>query len=123
MSERKIEGVPDGWRLVRIGKPKAQEWFIDSGNGIPREAPCDWSGSMRVIIERIEQPKRYRPFANAKEFEPHREKWWRFKEDNYNLCRPPASYDDRKYWNWDWKEMFEDAVFDDGSPFGIESEE
>ncbi len=122
MTERKIEGVPDGWRLVRIGKPKAGEYYIEI-NGEACEAKLITPTVLQwvfPIIEKIEQPKLYRPFANANEFESHREKWWRFKEDNYNLCRPPASYDDRKYWNWDWKEMFEDAVFADGSPFGVE---
>lgn len=120
MSEQQIEGVPDGWRLVRISKwPKVGEYAIYSpGEVVMVAEPDQWE--LACIVEKIEQPKRYRPFANAAEFESHREKWWRFKEDNYNLCRPPASYDDRKYWNWDWKEMFEDAVFEDGSPFGVE---
>jgi len=32
----KLEGVPDGWELVRIGRPVAGEWSI-GGDGIPWE--------------------------------------------------------------------------------------
>ena len=69
-----IPGVPEGWRLVRIGKPKAGEWFVDDGN-TPTKAFTDFDVSVLAIIEKIEQPKQYRPFANAKEFEPHRDRW------------------------------------------------
>lgn len=30
----KIEGVPDGWELVRIGRPRTNEWSI-GGDGTP----------------------------------------------------------------------------------------
>lgn len=53
MNEQKIEGVPDGWRLVRIGRPKDGEWFMDSSTGDPCIASCDWYGSVHVIIEKI----------------------------------------------------------------------
>lgn len=53
MNEQKIEGMPEGWRLVRIGRPKVGEWFLDSDNGEPLLATCDWLESVRVIVERI----------------------------------------------------------------------
>lgn len=118
MSEQ-VEGVPDGWRLVRIGSPKAGECFIDSGNGTPRETSCDWSGSVRVIIEKIEQPKQFRQFANAAEFEPHRDRWWRFKDESEELFGTYYYSDNFHMWN-DWRESFDKKVFEDGSPFGVE---
>lgn len=118
MSEQKIEGVPDGWRLVRIGNPKVGEWFMDSSNGTPRETSCDWNGSVRVIIEKIEQPKRYRPFANAAEFEQHRDRWWRFKDESDELFRTYYYSDNHHMWH-DWRDSFDKKVFDDGSAFGV----
>lgn len=52
MNEQKIEGVPEGWRLVRIGKPKSGEWFLDDSN-IPNKSTIDWNISVRAIIEKI----------------------------------------------------------------------
>ena len=123
MREQQIEGVPDGWRLVRIGSPKAGEWFIDSGNGTPRETSCDWSGSVRVIIEKIEQPKQFRQFANAAEFEPHRDRWIKhpdaqdrkFKVIMFDDCGV-CCYERR----YSYAHLFEcGTVFEDGSPFGV----
>lgn len=53
MSEQKIEGMPGGWRLVRIGRPKVGEWFIDSDDGKPLEATYGPVIGVRAIIEKI----------------------------------------------------------------------
>ena len=114
----KIEGVPDGWRLVRIGKPTDGEWVIDN-LGDPSQVIDDTRYYNYCIIEKIEQPKQYRPFANAKEFEPHRDRWWRFKDESDELFR--TYYYSDKYHMWhDWHQSFDEKVFDDGSPFGVE---
>lgn len=128
MNEQQVEGVPDGWRLVRIGSPKAGECFIDSGNGTPRETSCDWSGSVRVIIEKIEQPKQFRQFVNAAEFEQHRDRWVEYTSPNYGDCsmyRVSAYTSDRVWLGPDnvgrtYKEAFHCLRFADGSPFGVE---
>ena len=63
---RGVPGVPDGWELVRVDKPKIGEWFID-GLDDPREAK-DYSHCYGcAIIRKIEQPAKYRPFANGAE--------------------------------------------------------
>lgn len=127
MNEQQIEGMPDGWRLVRIGKPKAGEWFIDSGNGIPREAPCDWSGNVRVIIEKIEQSKQYRPFANAAEFMSHPlANGWvdaggEYFEKVTTCTNSGITFDDCELYTY--KRAFEELKFLDGSPFGVEMTE
>lgn len=128
MTEQKIEGVPDGWRLVRIGKPKAGETFIDSSSGVPCKASCDWNVSLRVIIEKIEQPKQYRQFANAAEFEQHRDRWVEYTSPNYGDCSMyrVSAYTSERVWlgpdnvGRTYKEAFHCLRFDDGSPFGVE---
>ena len=117
----KIEGVPDGWRLVRIGKPKAGEYYI-AINGEACEAKLLTRTVLQwgfPVIEKIEQPKQYRPFANAKEFEPHRDRWWRFKDECDGLFRTYYYSDKCHMWH-DWHQSFDKKVFEDGSPFGAE---
>jgi len=121
MSEQ-IEGVPEGWRLVRIGKPKAGEYYIEI-NGEACEAKLITPTVLQwvfAIIEKIEQPRQYRPFANAAEFEPHRDRWWRYMDDNQTVSRPPANYSDSGHYGYDFEYGLERKVFDDGSPFGVE---
>ena len=113
-----IPGVPEGWRLVRIGVPKSGEWFVDDGN-TPTKAFTDFDVSVLAIIEKIEQPKQYRPFADAKEFEPHRDRWWKYK-DKSDSSHQTTSYSDRLHMGHDWSFSFGTKVFDDGSPFGVE---
>lgn len=55
MSEQKIEGVPDGWRLVAIRQVKTGEWFIGSNGYIEQ-----WQGDLtepsfnvHAVIEKI----------------------------------------------------------------------
>ena len=119
MSEAKIEGVPEGWRLVRIGVPRlGVDWVINheqSPTLFVVETLCpNWP-----IIEKIEQPKQYRPFANAAEFEPHRDRWWKYK-DKSDSSHQTTSYSDRLHMGHDWSFSFGTKVFDDGSPFGVE---
>ena len=118
----KIEGVPEGWRLVRIGKPTDGEWVIDN-LGDPSQVIDDTRYYNYCIIEKIEQPKKYRPFANAKEFEPHRDRWFKPKFESCQCIRTTA-YNDRGHWVGEghdtWEMMFEKYLFGDGTPFGVE---
>ena len=127
MSEQ-IEGVPDGWRLVRIGNPKVAEWFIDAYDGKPLLATCDVGRRVRAIIEKTEQPKQYRPFANAAEFESHRDRWVEYTSPNYGDCSMyrVSAYTSERVWlgpdnvGRTYKEAFHCLRFADGSPFGVE---
>lgn len=119
MTERKIEGVPDGWRLVRIGVPRpGVDWVINHEQS-PAIYEYETSCENWPIIEKIEQPKRYRPFANAAEFEPHRDRWWRVREES-EFYQRTTYYSDDFNSGQDWKTCFDERVFDDGSPFGVE---
>lgn len=54
MSEQKIEGVPDGWRLVAIRQVKSGEWFIGRAGHIEQRGGCVTdSASVYGVIEPI----------------------------------------------------------------------
>ena len=122
-----IEGIPDGWELVRIGKPFINERYI-SLSGKVTNCVCIPSGEAYAIVRKIEKPKQFRPFANAAEFEPFRDRWVR-RTHNGDLsnagCFKGQAYDDEGIYNlgrhFSYQEMFDDGrQFDDGTPFGIE---
>ena len=130
----KIPGVPEGWELVRIDNPTHGEWFID-GVGLPKEYPYENPcGGKFPIIRKIEKPARYRPFANAEEFKPHRDRWLTRKatfdsgplDGAWRVC----SYDDDGVW-WanarksTYKDEFNSGrcFDDDGTPFGVRIDE
>lgn len=119
----KIEGIPEGWELVAFRKARCLNWFIGS-DGEPKQWLNNYeSSSVFAIIRKIEKPKQYRPFANATEFRPHREKWFNPKElpDHYIKT---IAYNNRNHWNGEesdtWEQMFDKYVFEDGTPFGVE---
>jgi hypothetical protein len=119
-----IPGVPEGWELVRIDKPTHGEWFID-GVGLPKqypyENPC---GGFFPIIRKIEKPAAYRPFKDAEEFKPHRDRWWYRDDKDGRRHFPPASYSDQAHGGATWKHRFETCFFDDdGTPFGVRIDE
>ena len=133
-----IPGVPEGWELVAIDGPTHGEWFID-GVGLPKEYPYENPcGGKFPIIRKIEKPARYRPFANAEEFKPHRDRWARvIKEHNMSGCDlDDWLTDGLRFMGQDetgvcapggWLTYgcaFECFVFDDdGTPFGVRIDE
>jgi hypothetical protein len=122
-----IEGIPEGWELVRVGHPVIEvEWVLNhygdpilfSGN--PNVNP----GSNWPIIRKIERPKRHRAFANAAEFEPHRDRWIRqtlgssvsfTRIDGYG--KEGVTIQGNAY---TYQQLLDNRTFDDGSPFGVE---
>ena len=121
-----IEGIPEGWELVRVGKPKIGEFFID-GHGETIQAFGEHVLGC-AIIRKIEKPKQYRPFANAAEFKPHRDRWLTKLHSNGRAsdgCFRVDSYDDFGVWVGSERLSFDDMFnanqqFDDDSPFGVE---
>ena len=68
--------------------------------------------------------KKYRPFANAAEFAPHRDRWVKydgmsggflFRITGFSDSGARTEHDGAAY-----KKMLEIAFFDDGTPFGVE---
>jgi hypothetical protein len=121
---RGVPGVPDGWELVRItDDPKSGEFALEWPNRVVMVTDPDmWE--LAVIVRKIEKPKRYRPFANASEFRPHRERWVR--QVLGGLVFRCTSYGGGALVVYGsllptFSEAFAQFVFDDdGSPFGVE---
>lgn len=123
----KIEGIPEGYELVRLGQLCHKDVYLS-----PYGEICVWetdkpSSNLYPIVRKIERPKQYRPFASAEEFKPHRHKWWRMKKlvtgDSHPSFRPSCSYSDWGFGGNLWKDCFERYVFEDGTPFGVEVSE
>lgn len=130
MSEtfRGVPGVPEGWELVALRVPNKGEYFLD-GHGRVICAKTDLS-SVWPILRKIEQPAKYRPFANAEEFRVHRNRWIKLTvagSDGVYLAYQVASYDDWGVIFGGSKEtyqaVFNRYVFDDidgtTEPFGV----
>ncbi len=48
-----VPGVPEGYRLVRIGKPLKDEMFVSTGGKVIR-ADWDYDSAVKPIVEKIE---------------------------------------------------------------------
>ena len=116
---RGIPGVPDGWELVRIGAVYPGEYRLLIDRAIETWEENRPSTGWAVVLRKIEKPKQYRPFANAEEFSPFRDRWWRWKDDPKDF-NPPCSYSDKFHGAHPWADSFNEKVFDDGTPFGVE---
>lgn len=118
-----IEGIPEGWELVRVGKPIYNVDWVINVFGNPALCDFDTSYENKPIIRKIEKPKQYRPFANAAEAEPFWDRKLRYKgSDDCRLrvvtlkpihCRVGDS-------TYTYREAFNLFECIDGTPFGIE---
>jgi hypothetical protein len=113
-----IPGVPEGWELVGFRKPNQGDFVINWVGKIERWNNCE-SAYVFPLIRKIEKPARYRQFANAEEFKPHRDRWWRFKDTPEGLAFPHSPYNDKGPSGCTWQQAFNGRVFDDGTPFGV----
>jgi hypothetical protein len=130
---QQIPGVPEGWELVRVGVPDSDDWLVGHEGNPVAHAMLKRPLKLRqyAIIRKIEKPAAYRPFANAEEFKPHRDRWicrlYNGRPDAKG-CYKVSAYDDRGTFANDGKtsyqDMFEEGrVFDDGTPFGVRIDE
>ena len=127
---QQIPGVPEGWELVHANRFAIEgEWYIDS-DGSPHLQRLGESAFVHCIIRKIEKPAKYRPFANAEEYKPHRDRWARQKESD-SIFRG-ITYDEDGLFAltevvvdpFCWEEAFECFLFDDdGTPFGVKIDE
>lgn len=117
-----IEGVPEGYEVVRIGAPRLGEAYIALTGVVAHWSWTHACASFHPIVRKIEKPKKYRPFANAEEFKPHRDQWVRVKA-NGMVTRPISYVHDRLYigdiWLY-WGDAFLNLEFETGTPFGVE---
>ena len=130
-----IEGIPEGWELVRVGKPVRDiDWVIDP-DGKPKLCDYDPMHHNRPIVRRIEKPKQYRPFANAAEYVAHiREGFavdWKVDGVSRGFHAVVSANDHFVFVafrevvkRFNWAEAFENLVFrhidNTTSPFGVE---
>jgi hypothetical protein len=124
---QQIPGVPEGWELVRIGHPVIGVDCVIDYNGdivVFRGNPNVNSGANWPIIRKIEKPAKYRPFKDAEEFKPHRDRWWRYNDaEDSEHVQPPAAYSKIGPMGSNWQQAFSGRVFDDGTPFGVRIDE
>jgi len=133
--EMMIEGIPDGWVALRFDHSVFGDNWIDEMGQIHLHEADLHSKYKRLIIRKIEKPKQYRPFANAAEFEPHRDRWVysaEQRDDNQEGAESPedghskiTTYSKHGVTIDGYAFCFDTAfryfVFDDdGSPFGVE---
>ena len=130
----KIPGVPEGWELVRVGAVRHGEWRLMDDGSIRQWLTVGPSTGWAVVLRKIEKPARYRQFANAEEFKPHRDRWLTRKaqfdpgplDGAWRVC----SYDDDGVWWANARKLTYQEVFDsgqcfddDGTPFGVRIDE
>jgi len=118
-----VEGIPDGLEVIAYREARYEEAYLDVHGRVCRWTLHGESDGKYLIVQKTEKPKLYRPFANAEEFKPHRDRWVRFSQSGvlYRI----TEYSDTgiaigSEAPWDYDAAFASLVFDDGSPFGVE---
>lgn len=119
-----VEGIPDGWELVRVGPVCYGEWRLMESGAVKQWDIMEPSLGWAVVLRKIEKPKQYRPFANAAEFEPHRDKWIKQKLENADHRFKTQAYSNLMHYagqdGEEWEAAFDYFEFEDGTPFGVE---
>lgn len=123
-----IEGIPDGWELVRIGKIENEEFFIDRDGDLVQYDKGRGSRFNKnyVIVRKIVKPKdpsQYRHFWNAEEAEPLLGQVLRLKVDHkhkFVLIGVTSHGVQVGLSHWSLQEAFDCFERLDGTPFGIE---
>lgn len=122
MSE--IEGVPEGYELVRLGVANKGEYWMREDGSVFMATSDHMQGLFYPTVRKIEKPKRYRPFANAAEFKPHRDRWTYHPAYPDKLFRNSAYNDEGVFdgrTKYTYQDLFESGtLFEGGDVFGIE---
>jgi hypothetical protein len=125
----RIPDPPEGWRFVEAGEAfdkRAKFWGVSGKEWLKLNRDLVEYPRLLVYIVPIDPPAppepQYRPFANAAEFEPHKNKWWRYKSADNDEQIPPALFNDKIHGVQYWQDSFENKVFSDGTPFGVRVE-
>lgn len=123
-----IEGIPEGWELVRIGKIEHEEFFIHPDGYVVQYDIGRGSRFNKnyVIVRKIVKPKdsnQYRPFANAAEAEALLGQVLRGKvnhEHKFVLIGITSHGFQIGLSHYSLQEAFDRFERLDGTPFGIE---
>jgi hypothetical protein len=134
MSSNQIPGVPEGWEAVSFDYVSDGECWLDKDGDPIQHTSSVRTQCKRLIIRKIEKPARYRPFKDAEEFKPHRDRWLtrKGKSDPTHLdgaCRVVAYCDNHLWWADGRNSTYKDEFYhgrcfdDDGTPFGVKIED
>ncbi len=127
---RNVPGLPDGWELVHANRRAVKgEHYISDGNVEVQK--MSESVFAHPIIRKIEQPAKYRPFANGKEAHPFwdvalrlanaapecRDSWFRITSIGRDGITTNSEF-------YPYEAAFyRFCVDDDGTPFGVRIDE
>lgn len=121
-----IPDPPDGYEFLEdydaAPHPDAMHWNDRKESWEIRAYPSDAynRAETNIYAVPVKPPApQYRPFANAEEFRPFRDRWWKKKIDD--RVYPPESYTEKGlgFAGCDWQHAFDALEFDDGTPFGL----
>jgi hypothetical protein len=131
---RGVPGVPDGWELVEVRKVRYMENYIWTSGYSSLWQDSEESDFVVPIIRKIEQPAKYRAFANGAEFiADERDRVgvdWK-QGDAWPGFFAVVSANSNFVWvafgdvikRFDWEKAFEDLKFrhadNSTSPFGV----
>ncbi len=115
---------PPGYRLLSDGERiEPSDLFLFGADWETGAQVGVFTYHLHVPHARKIEPK-YRPFANAAEFAPHRDKWFKWKNQDRHVMRfglysdfvvvPACASVGSSF-----AEAFEKWTFEDGSPFGV----
>ena len=118
-----IEGIPEGWELVRVGKPVINVDCVVAEDGMP--VLIDWVTDRRnwLIIRKIEKPPQYRAFENGAEAMLSWDAKVRRKADGSGIFRVVAIGETTVgigFSLFSFQDAFKCYECDDGTPFGVE---
>ncbi len=125
-----VPGVPDGWELIHACRQAESGEAYLTRDGVINIAKFKTSAHY-VIIRKIEQPAKYRPFANGKEAHPFWDVQLRLAnavlESKHSRFRITTIGVDGITTNatfYTYEQAFECfCVDDDGTPFGVKIDE
>ena len=126
-----IPGVPEGWEAVSFDYVSDGEHWLDKDGDPMQHTSSVRTQCKRLIIRKIEKPAKYRPFANAEEFKPHRDRWLTRIDENGQQIDGEFrldGFDDTGIWLGANPLGCKGALdrghtFDDGTPFGVRIDE
>ena len=119
----RVPNPPNGWRYKVDGDVfdnRAQYWSPQSNKFLLAWQDDAYDSSLIYIVPIDPPAPTYRPFANAAEFEPYRDKW--IKDAHGSISRVEF-YSDEGAKGMSWDMLFRNRTFDDGTPCGVKVSE
>lgn len=113
---------PEGYRLLTEGeKIEHGDLFLFEGKTWQPITNVSLYKSVHYVPHARKIEPKYRPFANAAEFAPHRDRWLRSDDNLFRI----GTFTNTRAWpacasiGLRFSEAFDQWEFEDGSPFGV----